>query len=678
MNTPIAKKIEQLRDEIRFHDRLYYIEATPEITDLEYDQLMKELEQLESENPSLITNDSPTQRVGEEPVSHLEQIEHRVPMLSIENTYNLEELEQYGRRTEQLLDGAAAEWVVELKIDGVAASIIYEQGKLAYAVTRGNGQIGDDITHNIRTISDVPLKLTGPDIPPLLEVRTEVYMSNSDLVKLNQLQASRDDPPFKNTRNATAGSIRQLDPRACSERGLRLFCHGIGFCEGINATTHMQFLDEIRRFGLPPSPFVSCLRDFDAAMAHCEALTQQIQEIDFEVDGIVLKVNQLAFRDRLGSTSKSPRWVVAYKWERYEAVTRLNEISVQVGKTGAITPVAELEPVELAGTTVSRASLHNAEEIERKDIRPGDVVVVEKAGKIIPRVVRVEKHERPSRLSKFKFPTECPVCDTTAVKDEGGVYIRCPNFSCPAQLRERIKYFASRNAMDIEGIGDKLAEQLIESGLVSTYADLYRLTGEQLLQLERMGTRSAEKLLTNIDESRSRGLGRLLNALSIRHVGNTVAQVIARELGSMKRIEDTSLEELSEINEVGEIIAQSVYDFVHGENGSRIISNLRDVQVDMSVLESDLDGPTDRRFDGMTFVVTGKLEQYTRDDMHQLIEQYGGKASSSVSSKTTYLIAGEAAGSKLAKAQSLGVTVLSESDFAELVDQSGPAPGMLF
>tara|TARA_A100001037_G_scaffold305971_1_gene348325 strand:+ start:3033 stop:5069 length:2037 start_codon:yes stop_codon:yes gene_type:complete len=674
----VDNQIELLRNEIRRHDRLYYIEATPEISDLEYDKLMKHLEQLEAENPELVTNDSPTQRVGEEPVSHLEQIEHRIPMLSIENTYNLEELEQYGRRTEQLLDGADAEWVVELKIDGVAASVVYEQGRLAYAVTRGNGQVGDNITHNIRTIADVPLKLSGSDFPPVLEVRAEVYMSNSDLVKLNQLQATRDDPPFKNTRNATAGSIRQLDPRVCSERGLRLFCHGIGFCEGMAANTHMEFLDEIRGFGLPPSPFVSCLPNFESAMAHCEALTEQIQEIDFEVDGIVLKVNQLNLRDSLGATSKSPRWVVAYKWERYEAVTRLNEISVQVGKTGAITPVAELEPVELAGTTVSRASLHNAEEIERKDVRPGDVVVVEKAGKIIPRVVRVEKHERPNRLPKYNFPTECPECGTAVVKDEGGVYIRCPNFQCPAQLRERIKYFASRNAMDIEGVGDKLAEQLVDSKLVSTYADLYRLNAEQLLELERMGIKSAEKLLANIHDSKSRGLGRLLNALSIRHVGNTVAQVIAKELGSMSRIQSSTLEQLSEINEVGEIIAQSVYDFVHGDIGSQIIEELENVQVDMAVLAADLDGPADTRFDGMAFVVTGKLEQYTRDQIHELIERFGGKASSSVSSKTTYLIAGEAAGSKLAKAESLGVKVLSESEFAELVEQSGPEPGMLF
>ncbi|MEM9411843.1 MAG: NAD-dependent DNA ligase LigA, partial [Planctomycetota bacterium] len=505
-------QIQKLSDEIRGHDRAYYVDANPTISDLQYDRLINELKGLEAKFPTLIRDDSPTQRIGDQPVAHLNQLEHTVRMLSIDNTYGIEELLDYGRKTEESL-GGPAEWVVELKIDGVAATVIYEDGILVRALTRGNGEVGDDITHNIRTIADVPLKLTTNSPPKLLEVRGEVYMTNDALVELNQRQADLGQPLYANTRNVSAGSIRLLDPKICAERNLRIFCHGTGLCEGLQSDNHVDFLSEIGRYGLPPTPNVKSFPSIEKTAAYCEEIVDTLHDLDFEVDGLVVKLNQFQQRDQLGARSKSPRWLIAYKWEKYEAITKVNSIEVQVGKTGAITPVANLEPVELAGTTVSRASLHNAEEIERKDIRVGDTVVVEKAGKIIPHIVRVEKHERKIDLVPFGFPTHCPECPSELVKDEGGVYIRCTNLQCPAQVKERIRYFATRNAMDIEGLGDKIVDQIVSHGLVKGYGDLYRLTVEQLKELPRMGVGSSTKLVHAIQQSKTRGLARLLNAL---------------------------------------------------------------------------------------------------------------------------------------------------------------------
>ncbi|MBN2216734.1 MAG: NAD-dependent DNA ligase LigA [Pirellulales bacterium] len=665
MTAKPADEIARLRDEIRRHDRKYYVEAAPEISDLEYDRLVDRLKKLETDHPELVTADSPTQRVGDAPVEGLSQVEHRLPMLSIENTYSLDELRQYAARTEKLLPAESIDWVVELKIDGVAVSLLYERGVLVRGLTRGNGRVGDDITHNVRTVVDAPLRLSGRDVPPVLEVRGEIYMTNADLVALNETQRRQGLPPFANTRNVTAGSIRLLDPRICAQRRLRLFCHGVGYVEGLRATTHMEFLDELRRYGLPPTPRVACFHSFGAAVDHCEQMIAELHELDFEIDGLVLKVNRFDQRERLGSTSKSPRWMIAYKFEKYEATTRLRAIRVQVGKTGAITPVADLEPVELAGTTVSRASLHNADEIERKDVRPGDVVVVEKAGKIIPHVVRVEKHLREGRPRKFAFPTECPECGRALVRDEGGVYIRCPNPECPAQLKERIRFFAGRNAMDVEGLGDKLVDQLVGQKLVRGYGDLYRLGLDELAGLERMGKKSAQNLLAGIRASKTRGLARLLAALSIRHVGTRVASVLAGHFGSIDALTEATVDQLSGVNEIGPIIAQSVHDYLHGDYGRRTIDELRGLGVVMS--EAQTDEETSDVLAGKTLVVTGTLKKYTRDEIEELITRHGGRAASSVSKNTDYVVAGEKAGSKLDKARELGVTVLTEEQFENLL-----------
>jgi DNA ligase (NAD+) len=668
MNSSLQREVLALRDAIRRHDYLYYVKAAPEISDREYDRLLEQLKAFEADHPDLVVADSPTQRIGDQPLPELVQRAHQVPMLSIDNTYSVEDLRKYGKRIIGLLDGHEPEWVVELKIDGVAVSLVYEDGMLSYALTRGNGRVGDDITHNVRTMSDVPLRLYASDgqVPRRLEVRGEVYMRNSDLVTLNQQQQARGEPAYANTRNVTAGSIRLLDPRICAQRPLHLFCHGVGYSEGIRAANHMDFLAELQQYGLPATPHVRSFPSLDEAIAYSEEVIEQLHELDFEVDGLVVKVNDFAQRDELGATSKSPRWLIAYKFEKYEGTTRLEDIRVQVGKTGAITPVADLKPIELAGTIVSRASLHNADEITRKDVRIGDIVVVEKAGKIIPHIVRVEKHERTAELPEFQFPTHCPECQTALVKDEGGVYIRCPNPVCPAQVKERIRYFATRNAMDIEGLGDKLVDQLVSHQLVTDYADLYQLDADQLSSLERMGRKSSENLVAAIADSKQRGLARLLNALSIRHVGVRVATILTQKFQTMERLRAASVEEIGQVRDIGDAIAQSVWDFLHSEYGEQTIDRLREQGV---MMESILSGPTSEILAGKTLVVTGTLVKYTRDEIKSLIEQHGGHAASSVSKKTDYVVAGEKAGSKLDKARELGVSILSEQDFENLLDQ---------
>lgn len=661
-----AERIDALRREILEHDHHYYIAAQPIISDRDYDRLIDELKQLEAAHPELITPDSPTQRVGDQPVEGLVQVAHRAPMLSIENSYSEGELRDFAARVVEGLSGEQPAWVVEFKVDGVAISLWYEQGVLVRGVTRGNGQVGDDVTHNVRTILDVPLRLHGEGLPAQLEVRGEVYMTGADLDRLNEAQHKAGLEPYKNTRNVVAGSIRLLDPRECATRRLRFFAHSTGVVEGIQARSHSQFLEEVARYGLSPTPHARRFDTFDEAFKYCGEVIEKLGELPFEVDGLVLKVDSFAHREQLGARSKSPRWVIAYKFEKYEAVTRLNAISVQVGKTGAITPVAELEPVELAGTTVSRASLHNAEEIERKDIRVGDLVVVEKAGKIIPHIVRVLWDERKTDLPKFPFPTSCPVCGTSAVKDDGGVYIRCPSPHCPAKLSEQLRFFASRDAMDIEGLGDKLIEQLVEQKLVSTYGDLYRLTLEPLLKLERMGKKSAENLLQGIAASKDRGLARLLSSLSIRHVGQRSGQILARRFGSLEKLQQATLAELGGVHEIGPAIAASVHEFIHSEHGQAILNDLQ--TLGLKTTEDQPAEPTGGKvLEGKTIVVTGALQKYKRNEIEGLIELHGGRAASSVSKKTSFLLAGADAGSKLAKAQELGVKVLSEDDFEQLL-----------
>jgi DNA ligase (NAD+) len=665
MADDIQQQLDALRAEIRAHDRAYYIDAAPTISDLDYDRLLKRLKDLEGAHPELVTPDSPTQRVGDAPIPELNPVVHRIPMMSMDNTYSLDELQKYGERTAKLLSGEEIAWDVELKIDGVAISITYENGRLVQAATRGDGQVGDDVTHNVRTIGDVPLRLLGDDVPAVVEIRGEVYMTNTDLADINAKRQEAGLKLYANTRNTAAGAVRLLDPRLAAQLKLRFFCHGVGYSEGLAAESHSEFLKLIKQWGIPATPLVERFADFAAAANHCESLIERLHEFDFEVDGLVLKVDRYDQRERLGATSKAPRWLVAYKFEKYEATTKVNNIFVTVGKSGAVTPTADLQPVQIAGTTVSRAGLHNADEIARKDVRIGDTVVVEKAGKIIPHIVRVEKHLRPDDAQPFIYPAHCPECGSELEKDEGGVVIRCVNPACPAQLGQRLLYFASRSAMDIEGLGEKLAEQLIAEKLVDDLADLYALTTEQLTELERMGAKSAQNLVANIAASKARGLARVLNALSIRHVGVRGAATLASHFGSIDAMLAASVEELAAVEEVGPVIAASVRDFLHNDAGRRAIEQLRAAGVDMTAPKKER--PPDGPLTGKTVVVTGTLEKYTREEIETLIESHGGKAGKSVSKKTAFLVAGAEAGSKLAKAQALGVPVLSERDFINLI-----------
>jgi DNA ligase (NAD+) len=662
-----AAKIARLRDQIRHHDRKYYVEAAPEITDRDYDRLVEELRDLEAAHPELVTADSPTQRVGDEPVPELQPVRHRVPMLSIDNTYSPEDLAAWGRRVEKLLAeaGEPIEWVLELKIDGVAVSLTYDRGLLALAATRGNGVVGDDITHNVRTIHGVPLRLDLPEAPDSVEIRGEVYMTNSDLVTLNESQTAQGLAAFANTRNVAAGSIRLLDPRESAARPLRFFCHGVGDATGLGAASQTELLAWAKEAGLPVAPGTQTFTSLDTLVERGTQLIEELHELDFEVDGFVVKVNRFAQRRQLGTTAKSPRWAIAWKFEKFEATTTLAGIRVQVGRGGTVTPVADLEPVELAGTVVRRASLHNADEVARKDIRVGDVLVVEKAGKVIPHVVRVEKHLRTKRLTPWVPPTDCPECGTPLVKDAEGVYIRCPNVDCPARCMERLRFFASRGAMDIEGLGDKLVEQLVSTGLVKDYADLYTLTAEQLEPLERMGRKSAAALVGQIAASRTRGLAKLLNALGIRHVGPRVATLLCDRFPTIDALAAASVDELSAVSEIGPVIAESVHAWLASDHGRRTITGLRTAGVLLEVPAADriTSGP----LTGKTLVVTGSLEGYSRQEAEEAIRRAGGRAASSVSKKTDYLVAGAEAGSKLDTAKKLGVPVIDEAELVRLL-----------
>jgi len=663
----VATRIEQLRADIREHDRRYYIEAAPVISDLDYDRLLEQLRQLEEAHPELITAESPTQRVGGAAVDELTSVRHARPMLSMDNTYSEGDLAAWAARTAKTLgDAEPIEWVLELKIDGVAVSLAYDEGRFAQGATRGNGQVGDDITHTLRTVGGVPLQLAISEPPARLDVRGEVYMTNSDLVRLNERQAAEGLPAFANTRNVAAGSIRLLDPKLAAARPLRFFCHGLGDAGGLPIHSQTDLFAWAVSAGLPVAPWSRGFSSIEALIEYGQEQIEALHELDFEVDGFVVKVNSFEQQRRLGSTSKSPRWAIAWKFEKYEATTTLERIRVQVGRGGTVTPVADLEPVQLAGTTVSRASLHNADEVARKDVRVGDVLVVEKAGKVIPHVVRVEKHLRGKRLAKWQPPTECPECQTPLVRDPEGVYIRCPNVHCPARQRERLKFFASRGAMEIEGLGEKLVEQLVATQLVSDYADLYRLTSDDLLPLERMGKKSADNLVSQIAASRERGLPRVLNALAIPHVGPRVATILAEEFGSIAAIREASQETLAAVAEIGPVIAESVHAWLTGDYGRQVVAGLEAAGVQMQMPEGHRarrDGP----LAGKTLVVTGTLEGFTRQEAEEAIRSAGGRASSSVSKKTDYVVAGAEAGSKRAKAEKLGVPILDEAAFRGLL-----------
>ncbi|GIW87589.1 MAG: DNA ligase [Isosphaeraceae bacterium] len=676
-----AQEAARLRAEIARHDRLYYVEAAPEISDQEYDRLVKRLESLEAAHPELITPDSPTQRVGGQPIEGFRTVAHSVPMLSIENTYSPEEIREWDARIRRALNpGETVRYVVELKIDGVAVSLRYEAGLLVVGATRGDGYHGDDITHNVRTIEEIPLRLA--DTPPaLLEVRGEVFMDNAELTRINDLRRQAGEPLFANPRNATAGSLKLLDPRLCAQRRLRFAAHGLGAVSELNRQTYWEVLGDLKAWGVPIMPHAARYDTIDAVIDHAARWDQQRNELPFQIDGLVIKVDDLRQRERLGNRAKSPRWAIAYKYAAEQAVTRVVNIIVQVGKTGKLTPVAELEPVQLAGTTVRRATLHNADEIARKDVRIGDTVVVQKAGEIIPQVVRVETASRTGREKRFHFPKSCPSCGAPVERLEGEVDSRCSNppSECPAQLKEWIRYYASRNAMDIEGLGEKLIDQLVDQGLVASLADLYRLRQEDLESLvltttvrddgktivRTLGPKNAQNLLAGLEASKSRPLDRFLSGLAIRHVGTRIAELLAERFRTLEELRTARLEELEATPGLGPVVSQSVYRFFHDPTHIRQIDELLAVGVRPTPVQAL--ARSGLPLAGQTFVITGTLPTLSRAQAEALIKQAGGKVTGSVSKATNYLVVGEDPGSKLEKARALGIQTIDEAGLRALL-----------
>ena len=671
MTEAVKAEIDRLRHELERHNRLYYVEASPEIPDRDYDRMMAALQRLEAEHPEYDSATSPTRKVGGEPIDGFEQFEHLVPMLSIDNAFEEQELADWDAGLRKTFGRDALEFSVEYKIDGVAMALIYENGELVRGVTRGNGAIGDDITSNAKIVGGVPLRLATNSPPPVLEVRGEVVILNEDFSAFQAAQIASGEEPFKNPRNAAAGALKLLDPKESRKRGLRFLTHGVGYTEGITWENYLEFVSSVREMGLPVTPGVSVAKGYENLMEVVARMMEGVASLAFEVDGIVIKLNNIADRDQLGTTSKSPRWVRAYKWERYEAETKVRDISIQVGKTGTLTPVAELEPVEIDGTTVSRASLHNRDELDRLGVRVGDTVLVEKAGKIIPHVLRVNEAERTGDETEFHFPEACPECSAEVRQDDGGVYIRCPNPTCPAQLRETLIFFASRPAMDIDGLGEKLVGQLLDAELIDGIPSLYRLHEKRdaLLQLERLGEKSIDRLLSGLEASRQQPLWRLLTGLNIRHVGQSNAQILERAFGTAQEIASQAEDSLAAVDEIGPVIAASVHQFFNSDFGSRLLSELTELELNMgSPVDRSAQQSEGSVFAGKTVVVTGTLSAMSRDEAKQLIRDHGGKAAGSVSKKTDYLLAGEKAGSKLTKAEELGIPVLTEEQFKTMLD----------
>ncbi|WP_428235085.1 NAD-dependent DNA ligase LigA [Gracilimonas sp.] len=658
------ERINELRDLLDQANKAYYQDAQPFMSDKEFDETLKELEQLENEF-DLQDPESPTQRVGGEVSSVFETVQHPVPLLSLDNTYNEEELNDFDGRVKKILGHEDYEYMVELKFDGASLRLRYEDGELALGATRGDGEQGDDITNNVKTIRDIPLTLKG-DYPPVVEVRGEAYMEREAFARMNQHREEQGLAVFANPRNSTAGSLKMQDPKAVSQRPIRFFAFDLLLDEEDDSLTQFRKAELLAEFGLPVSEYYEVFSSIDEVHSIIKEWDDLRHKLPYETDGVVIKVNQSHLREELGTTSKFPRWAIAYKFEAEQATTTINDITLQVGRLGTITPVAELEAVELAGTTVKRASLHNEDEIQRKDIRIGDTVVVEKAGEIIPQVISVVNPDREDRSEPFKFPKTCPACNSDLIKYEDEVAWRCVNPTCPPQVRIRIEHFASRDAMDIEGLGESVVDQLVSEGLINTYADLYDLRKEQVMELDRMAEKSAQNLIDAIEKSKEQPFERVIYALGIRFVGKTVAKDLAKAFKTMEKLQSLSEEELTDVDSIGPRIAESVVDFFSNEKNRAIVQHLGEKGLQFEQEEEQL---ASNIFEGKKFVLTGSLPTYTRKEATDLIEKHGGKTASSVSGNTDYVLAGESAGSKLDKANQLGVPVLDETKFRELIGE---------
>ncbi len=679
MTKAISKEVEKLRDEIRRHDYLYYVEATSEIPDRDYDQLMEKLKKLELEHPELRTPDSPTLRVGGVPIEGFEHVTHAIPMRSVDNTYNESELREFDRRVQKGLGGDAYRYVVDPKVDGVAVSLLYENGQLTVAATRGDGHTGDDITHNVRTMRSVPLKLRGCNPPTILEVRGEIVWPTDDFLEFNRKRETAGEQTFANPRNATAGSLKQLDPSKIEGRNLLFVAHGFGRIETLGAERHTELFEQLKEFGIPVSPYSMTVNSMDEIVERLDECDERRHKLPYETDGLVIKVDAFDQRDVLGETSRYPRWCIAYKFAAERAASVIKEIDLQVGKFGTITPRAVMEPVSLSGTTVRHASLHNFDQVERLDVRVGDTVIVEKAGEIIPQVIEVVTNKRPGNSEEYEPPKQCPACNGNVMKDEGGVYLRCINPTCPAQLKERLIHFAGRNQMDIDGAGQVLIETLVDRGWLANFADFYDLIEEHkddLIALPGMGEKSVEALHDGIEASKTRPLSRVLASLNIRLVGGSTAELLAEHFGTMAALqaaaahenENEALQSLQAIEGIGPEVAASLRVFFESDAGKTVVAGLENARVNLTQPKSEQ--AADLPFAGKKVVVTGTLENFGRKEIQDLIKQLGGKATGNVSKKTDFVVYGESPGSKLDKAKELGVETVDEATFLKMIGRT--------
>ena len=660
-------KIDNLRSELNDHNYRYYVLDDPVISDAEYDRLLRELQSLEDTHPELITDDSPTQRVGALPLEGFGNIEHRIPMQSLANAMDSDELLAFhDRLIRRLGKEQAIEYIAEPKLDGLAVELVYENGQFVNGSTRGDGTTGEDITQNLKTIRAIPLALRveTQSAPALLEVRGEVFISKDDFKKLNKQQEENDKPVFANPRNAAAGSLRQLDSGITATRPLSIFCYQAGVVEGTTFETHSEFLAALQNWGFPVNPEIKILNGIEEAITFHSNLKSHRNSLPYEIDGSVIKVNNYALREELGVRSRSPRWAIAGKFKAQQETTVIEDIVLSVGRTGAVTPVAKLQPVKVGGVVVSNVTLHNQDEIDRKDIRVGDTVLIQRAGDVIPQVVKVIKEKRPSNTSPFKMTNTCPECDHDVYRPEDEVVARCQNLSCPAQVKRRIEHFVSKNAMDIDGVGEKLIDQLVEKNLVKSVDDLYHLTLDQLSKLERMAEKSAKNTISAIDNSKSTTFHRFVHALGIRNVGEHVAKVLEKSFtGNIEIFMKTNAEVLEDIDEVGPIVAETIVKFWADETNVNIVNNCFKLGISLESVKNE----TEQIFMGKTFIFTGSLESITRKEGKEIVEARGGRAAGSVSAKTDYIVAGENAGSKLKKAEKLGIPVLTESEFMDLI-----------
>ena len=663
------REIKRLKRLIEKHDTLYYIEDKPEISDQEYDGLMNKLRSLEEKYPDFVTHDSPTRMISGRPIEGFKTVKHIVPMLSMDNTYSADELREFDKRVKKNLKKEKVEYVVELKIDGASVCLLYKNGNLEIASTRGDGVNGDDITQNIRTIKGVPLRLAekGMKVPFMIEVRGEVFMAYASFESLNRHAQSYKEQPFANPRNAASGSLKLLDPRIVAKRNLDILAYGVGYFEGITFKTQSEILEFLKKRRFNVNSHIAKFSDIEDVIRYCNKWEKDKEGLGYHIDGMVVKVDSLAQQKMLGVTTKSPRWMISYKFPAERKATKVLDVTVQVGRTGTLTPVAILEPVHLSGTVVSRSTLHNFDEIERLDVKIGDTVLIEKSGEIIPKVVNVIKDKRTGREKKIKMPARCPVCGSRVIKDTKEVAIRCGNISCPAMVKNNILHFASRNAMDIEGMGEAVVDQLVDRDIIKDCGDIYYLTADKVEKLERMGKKSAQNLIDAIYKSRENPLSKLIFALGIRHVGVHAAWILAQRFGSIEKIARQSPEDLKKIDEIGDIMAESIAGFFMEESSNIVLKKLRDAGVRMK--ESIRTGK-EMPLKGKTIVVTGSLSGYARGEIEPLIRELGGNASSSVSEKTDFLIIGESPGSKLDKAKKLGIKIIGEAEFNRLIKRA--------